>query len=176
MLDIDPPCPSQVGLIAPSASITSTLQVPPHPGGAHPWAGRGGAGRDSGRGLGWDVMEAEPAPDLSMMLRELLAPSCLDPEPLPGPTTQQAPRTPRCFRPSGRCVKERPLPPTWPSGQGVMTSGSWGYSGVTMLVAGTYKEEILVPRGTWGHMWSEVMQLPLPHVPEAYVGAAQERG
>nr|KAF6297828.1 zinc finger GATA like protein 1 [Pipistrellus kuhlii] len=46
-------------------------------------------------------MEAEPAPDLSMMLlRELLAPSCLDPEPLPGPPAQQAPRTPRCLRPS----------------------------------------------------------------------------
>lgn len=68
------------------------------------------------------MMEAEPAPDLSMMLlRELLAPSCLDPEPLPGPPAQQAPRTPRCLRPSSRCVKEPPLLPNGPSGQGVMT-------------------------------------------------------
>lgn len=71
-------------------------------------------------------MEVEPAPDLSMILRELLAPSCLDPEPLLGTPTQQAPRTPRCLRPSGKCVKEQPLPPTLPSGQGVMTSGSGG--------------------------------------------------
>lgn len=97
------------------------------------------------------MMEAEPAPDLSMMLlRELLAPSCLDPEPLPGPPAQQAPRTPRCLRPSSRCVKEPPLLPNWPSGQGVMTPGSWGYLGVTVLVTGTYKEEVLVLRDTWG--------------------------
>lgn len=123
------------------------------------------------------MMEAEPVPDLSMMmLRELLAPSCQDPEPFPGPPAQQAPRTPRCLRPSGRCVKELPLPPNWPSGQGVMTSGSWGYSGVTMLVTCIYKEEVLVPRDTRGHMWSEAMQLPLPHVSKACVGAAQGRG
>lgn len=95
------------------------------------------------------MMEAKPASDLSMMLHELLAPSCLDPEPLPGPPTQQAPSTPRCLRPSGRCVKEPSLPPIPPSGQGVMTSGSWGYSGVAMLVTGTYKEEVLTPRGMW---------------------------
>ncbi|XP_011378562.1 GATA-type zinc finger protein 1 [Pteropus vampyrus] len=59
-------------------------------------------------------MEAEPAPDLSMMLRELLAPSCLDPEPRPGPPTQQAPRTPRCFRASGRSF--------WPAHQDSVTA------------------------------------------------------
>ncbi|MBV96129.1 GATA-type zinc finger protein 1, partial [Eschrichtius robustus] len=46
-------------------------------------------------------MEAEPAPDLSM-LRELLTPPCLDPEPPPELPTQQAPGTPGCLRPSGR--------------------------------------------------------------------------
>ncbi|XP_019514830.1 PREDICTED: GATA-type zinc finger protein 1 isoform X3 [Hipposideros armiger] len=47
------------------------------------------------------MMEAELVPELSMMLREL-APFCLDPEPLPGTPTQETPRAPRCFRPSGR--------------------------------------------------------------------------
>ncbi|XP_070247158.1 GATA-type zinc finger protein 1-like [Myotis yumanensis] len=61
------------------------------------------------------MMEAEPAPDLSMMLlRELLAPSCLDPEPLPGPPAQQAPRTPRCLRPSSSSF--------WPARQDSVTS------------------------------------------------------
>ncbi|KAM7142694.1 GATA-type zinc finger protein 1 isoform 1-T1 [Molossus nigricans] len=61
------------------------------------------------------MMEAEPAPDLSMMmLRELLAPPCQDPEPLPGPPAQQAPRTPRCLRPSGRSF--------WPAHQDSVAS------------------------------------------------------
>ncbi|XP_027990519.2 GATA-type zinc finger protein 1 [Eptesicus fuscus] len=61
------------------------------------------------------MMEAEPAPDLSMMLlRELLAPSCLDPEPLPGPPAQQAPRTPRCLRPSSSSF--------WPARQDSVTN------------------------------------------------------
>ena len=64
-------------------------------------------------GKGWGTMEAEPAPDLSM-LRELLTPPCLDPEPPPELPTQQAPRTPGCLRPSGRCVKERPFPQPGP--------------------------------------------------------------
>ncbi|KAM8763777.1 GATA-type zinc finger protein 1 isoform 2-T2 [Rhynchonycteris naso] len=52
------------------------------------------------------MMEAEPARDLSMMmLRELLAPFCLDPNPLPRPPTQQAPRIPRCLRPNVRDTK-----------------------------------------------------------------------
>lgn len=45
-----------------------------------------------------------------------------------------------------------------------------------MLVTGTYKEEVLVPRGARGHVWSEVMHFPLPHVSEACVGVAQGRG
>ncbi|XP_047632970.1 GATA-type zinc finger protein 1 [Phacochoerus africanus] len=45
-------------------------------------------------------MEAEPTPDF--MLRELRAPPCLHPEPPPGTPAQNAPRTPGCFRPSGR--------------------------------------------------------------------------
>ncbi|XP_006765814.1 PREDICTED: GATA-type zinc finger protein 1 isoform X2 [Myotis davidii] len=61
------------------------------------------------------MMEAEPAPDLSVMvLRELLAPSCLEPEPLPGPPAQQAPRTPRCLRPSSSSF--------WPARQDSATS------------------------------------------------------
>lgn len=161
--------PAQVGLIAHLRLKRSTPQVPPTqvallrgPVGAGPGEIRRG-------GLGWGMMEAEPAPDLSMMLRELLAPFCLDNEPLPGTPTQQAPRAPRCLTPTGRCVKEPPLPPSWPSGQGVMTSGFWGYSGATILVTDTYKEEVLVPRGTWGHMWLEVMRFPMPRVPQAYV-------
>lgn len=38
--------PAQVGLIAHLYLKRSTPQVPPHPGGAHPWAVRGGARRD----------------------------------------------------------------------------------------------------------------------------------
>ncbi|KAM5309371.1 GATA-type zinc finger protein 1 [Glossophaga mutica] len=60
------------------------------------------------------MMEAKPASDLSMMLQELLAPSCLEPEPLPGSPTQQAPSTPRCLRPSGRSF--------WPAPQDSVTT------------------------------------------------------
>ncbi|XP_032481419.1 GATA-type zinc finger protein 1 [Phocoena sinus] len=73
-------------------------------------------------------MEAEPTPDLSM-LRELLAPPCLDPEPSPELATQQAPRTPGCLRPSGRYhpgsgVTTLPLVPRsfWPAHQDSVTA------------------------------------------------------
>ena len=107
-------------------------------GGAHRvgpgWAGPGaiGAGEVA---LGGGAMEARPVPDFSK-LQELLAPPCLDPKASRAPPLQQAPRTPGCPRPNGRCVKERPLPQTWPSGQRVRTAGSWGYPGVTVLVTG----------------------------------------
>ncbi|XP_066202719.1 GATA-type zinc finger protein 1 [Saccopteryx leptura] len=60
------------------------------------------------------MMEAEPARDLSMMLRDLLAPFCLDPDPLPRPPTQQAPRIPRCLRPNVRSL--------WPAHQDSVTT------------------------------------------------------
>lgn len=106
--------PPQVGLIAHLRLKRSTPQVPPTqvallrgPVGAGPGEIRRG-------GLGWGMMEAEPAPDLSMMLRELLVPFCLDDEPLPGTPTQQAPRAPRCLTPSGRSF--------WPAHQDSVTA------------------------------------------------------
>lgn len=46
-----------------------------------------------------------------------------------------------------------PFPEPDPSsGQSTKTSGSWGYPGVTMLVTGIYKREVLVPKDTLGHM------------------------
>ncbi|EQB77633.1 hypothetical protein CB1_000418011 [Camelus ferus] len=57
-------------------------------------------------------MEAEPVPDF--MLRELLAPRCLDPELPPEPRAQRAPRTPGCLRPSGRSF--------WPAHQDSVTA------------------------------------------------------
>ncbi|XP_046540580.1 GATA-type zinc finger protein 1 [Equus quagga] len=79
----------------------------PQPAGPRPrWgssvglAGRGR--REEGRRPGWGAMEAEPAPDFSRMLRELLAPPCLDPEPPPAPPARQDPRPPGRLGPSGR--------------------------------------------------------------------------
>ncbi|XP_020029881.1 GATA-type zinc finger protein 1 isoform X2 [Castor canadensis] len=49
-------------------------------------------------------MEADRTPDL-LLLRELLAPPCLDPESSPpGPSAQREPRPLRCVRPGGRSL------------------------------------------------------------------------
>lgn len=94
------PAPPRWGSLPPLPEA----QAPPRTHASPRWRSSvGPRGRGKTRGGGC------AGADLSMMLlRELLAPSCLDPEPLPGPPAQQAPRTPRCLRPSSRCVKEPP--------------------------------------------------------------------
>lgn len=88
-------------------------RVPP-PTGAAVWVAPG-AGTRTGLiwevGASWSSMEADPAPDF-LKLRGLLAQPRLDPKLPPDSPVQQAPRTPGCGRPSGRCVNEKPLPGT----------------------------------------------------------------
>lgn len=139
---------------APPGGASCTLgqkRTPPRRWGSSSGPGVGGARRDlgSGAGLGGNGGRASPglrhaARAASAALSELRAAPGT-----PDPADTKDPRMPQ----TQRQVRSRAaLPLIWPSGQWVVISGSWGYSEVKMLVTGTCKDEILIPRDIGGHM------------------------
>ncbi|XP_023501211.1 GATA-type zinc finger protein 1 [Equus caballus] len=88
---------------APRRGSSQPRPERPQPAGPRPrWGSSVGLAGRGRREEGRSAMEAEPAPDFSRMLRELLAPPCLDPEPPPAPPARQDPRPPGRLGPSGR--------------------------------------------------------------------------
>ena len=133
-------------------------------GGAHRvgpgWAGPGAIGAGE-VGLGRGAMEARPVPDFSK-LQELLAPPCPDPKASRAPPLQQAPRTPGCPRPNGRCVKEGAAPSPnltqWSKGRDLWFLGLSRGHGVSYWCL---KKKKFWSPGRVGVIWgSEAMQSP----------------